>query len=404
MEEQLGSEEEEHEAHAVLQQDEPVEQVASNEEDLRDREGGGRGGREADVVVPHLLYLRQRHVHLHDEVDQEEAGDRGQEQREASPPVLGEHDSVPLVRWAKPISQNPVADSEDFGLLEVEARMLALSHGLHAHVDEPGAEEVGEDMERLQPAGEAHEKDHLEHDLAHHDNEQSLLGSLPWHFERLHHDVIDEDVLNREDKLQEVAYEPSGAVGGAQVRPDNHIIQPRSQEPEDECYGVVRSSAGPVEEVEVQQEEARKGGDEDHPLEGHGGGEEVVDANAPDAVLLLVPLAHAADPGPVVLRAQPGPPGPPRARERPQVGRVYGQQAKAVTKAYDWCRLRCILDDRLRLSLQLTSSPCRLLLHKDLKPLGVDLVAQGQHLSRKQRQSKQRDVRHRRSDAGLWRR
>mmetsp|Transcript_44251 Transcript_44251/g.102198 ORF Transcript_44251/g.102198 Transcript_44251/m.102198 type:complete len:203 (-) Transcript_44251:454-1062(-) len=95
VQQQLRTEEEQHESDAVLQQVVPFEHVSCNEEQLRHSKSCGHRGGEAYIRIGDFFNFGQCHVNLHDKVNDKQASYRWEQKCEPCFSLLPvEHDAA----------------------------------------------------------------------------------------------------------------------------------------------------------------------------------------------------------------------------------------------------------------------------------------------------------------------
>mmetsp|Transcript_6443 Transcript_6443/g.17404 ORF Transcript_6443/g.17404 Transcript_6443/m.17404 type:complete len:396 (-) Transcript_6443:116-1303(-) len=147
-------------------------------------------------------------------------------------------------------------------------------------------------MQGAQPRPQAHVEYKLESELEDDDYEKQLLRDPTGHAEGLDDDVVDEEVLDGEDELQDVADEPVHGRIPAQAHVDHAVVEHRQGDPDQQGGAVEEPLRGPVPEEAVDHEEGGQGQEQEAPVEeGHG---------LPHGDVLLEGLAVPAGPDEVV--------------------------------------------------------------------------------------------------------
>mmetsp|Transcript_117697 Transcript_117697/g.327752 ORF Transcript_117697/g.327752 Transcript_117697/m.327752 type:complete len:502 (+) Transcript_117697:144-1649(+) len=268
VEERLQPEEDEDETDAVLQTEEAVEQVAGNKEKLRQCERGHHRGAETDVAAGKGFDLRDGDVDLEEKVGEQNAEEQQAGRGDARLASLRDEQGARIIHGHHDaFAEQPPDQSDRARLHDVKVLVLLLHHRLPAHVNEPQAEEVRQDLQRPQPHRKAHVEDKLEGNLAEHDDEQHLLRDPPRHPEVLDYDVEDKQVLDGEDELQEVANEPQRGRFLAQADVDQRVVEGGHRHPDQQGGAVEELRAGPVQELMVESDKDDQGGRKDAPVE-----------------------------------------------------------------------------------------------------------------------------------------
>mmetsp|Transcript_47818 Transcript_47818/g.138257 ORF Transcript_47818/g.138257 Transcript_47818/m.138257 type:complete len:556 (+) Transcript_47818:618-2285(+) len=173
---------------------------------------------------------------------------------------------------------------------DVEARVIIVKSGLPRDVQQPQAKNVGQGFSREDQLCQPHVEDHLENNPGNNHYEQCLLIHPPWCSESLNNDVGDQDVLDQENQLQDVAIQPEDTLSRALPLEDEDTIEASKNEPEDERRAVESPGAGPVQEAPVLHGEEQDGYDDEAPVEDGDGLEEDGDAAGVRRALVVTPL------------------------------------------------------------------------------------------------------------------